>query len=169
MLEFNTISGNRFRYWIMTISEIKNKSCFRWRKYQRHLFLNNNCIALNAETIPTLRYCCITDNQEDYWVTKASTLLLFLWMFIIWHCAPLNIFGLGGIRVPILFGNNLPESDWPFSKDSWSLDAQNPPKMFDFWKFCLSKRSLTHFIRAPLMKFWYFRLSPSHTILGSCF
>ena len=32
------------------------------------------------------------------------------------HCAPLNIFGLGGVRVPILVGNDLPRHDLPCSK-----------------------------------------------------
>ena len=35
------------------------------------------------------------------------------------HCAPLNIFGLGRVRVPFLFGNDLPRSDLP--------DSATPP------------------------------------------
>ena len=31
-------------------------------------------------------------------------------------------------------------------KDLWSLDAQNPPKMFDFWNFLKVERHLTQFI-----------------------
>ena len=35
-------------------------------------------------------------------------------------------------------------------KDSWSLDAQNPPKkVFDLWNFCLSKWRLSGFVRVP--------------------
>ena len=41
---------------------------------------------------------------------------------------PLNIFGLGGVRAPILFENDLLWGIYHIQKDSWSLDAQNPPK-----------------------------------------
>ena len=49
-------------------------------------------------------------------------------------------------RVPILFGNDLPRKDLPYS---WSLDAQKPKKKFNFWNFCLSKRRLTQFVWVP--------------------
>ena len=42
--------------------------------------------------------------------------------------APLNIFGLGRVRVPILFGDDLSMSDLPYTKGF--MDAQNPPKKF---------------------------------------
>ena len=32
------------------------------------------------------------------------------------HCAPLNIFGLGGVRVQFFFENDLPRNDLPYTK-----------------------------------------------------
>ena len=36
---------------------------------------------------------------------------------------PLNIFGLGRVRVPILFGNDLPRSDLPYAKGLQIFDC----------------------------------------------
>ena len=80
------------------------------------------------------------------------------------HCVPLNIFGLGGVRVPILFGNYFPRSDLPYSKGFMKLACPEPSKkMFDFWNFCSSQRRLTRFVRVPhyeilvfLMNFIFF-------------
>ena len=46
---------------------------------------------------------------------------------------PLNIFGLGGVRVPILFGNDLPRNDLSYSKGFMKFGCPEPSKkMFDF-------------------------------------
>ena len=46
---------------------------------------------------------------------------------------PLNILGLGGVRVPILFGNELPMNDRPYSKGIMKFGFLEPSKiMFDF-------------------------------------
>ena len=45
----------------------------------------------------------------------------------------LNILGLGGVRVPILFGNDLPRNDLPYSKGFMKFGCLEPSKiMFDF-------------------------------------
>ena len=45
---------------------------------------------------------------------------------------PLNIFGLGGVRV-LLFGNDFPRHDLPYSKGFMKFGCQEPSKkMFDF-------------------------------------
>ena len=54
------------------------------------------------------------------------------------HCAPLNIFGLGEVRVPTLFRNNFHGSDLPYSK-GFMKDAKNPPKNARFWKLLFVK------------------------------
>ena len=49
------------------------------------------------------------------------------------HCAPLNIFGLVGVRVPIFFGNDLARNDLPYSKGFMKFGCPEPSKkMFDF-------------------------------------
>ena len=66
-------------------------------------------------------------------------------------------FGVGWVRVPILFGNDLPMNDWPYSKGFMKFGCLEPSKsMFDFWIFLLIERRLSKFVRAPLMKFQYF-------------
>ena len=61
---------------------------------------------------------------------------------------PLNIFGLCGIRVPILVGNGLPRHDLPHSEVFMKFGCHKPSKkMFDFWNFCSSNRCLTQFVR----------------------
>ena len=46
---------------------------------------------------------------------------------------PLNIFGLGRVRVPILFENDLPRSDLPYTKGFMKFGCLEPSKiMFDF-------------------------------------
>ena len=46
---------------------------------------------------------------------------------------PLNIFGLGRVRVPILFGNDLPGSDLPYTKGFMKFGCLEPSKKnFDF-------------------------------------
>ena len=63
---------------------------------------------------------------------------------------PLNIFGLGRVRVPILFGNDLPRSDLPYTKGFMKFGCPEPSKkVFDFWNFCSSKWRLTRFVRVP--------------------
>ena len=63
---------------------------------------------------------------------------------------PLNIFGFGRIRVPILFGNYFPRSDLPYTKGFMKFGCPEPSKkVFDFWNFCSSKRRLTRFVRVP--------------------
>ena len=45
---------------------------------------------------------------------------------------PLNMFGLGGVRVPILVGNDLPRHDLPYSKGFMKFGCQEPSKkLFD--------------------------------------
>ena len=47
--------------------------------------------------------------------------------------APLNIFELGRVRVPILVGNDLPWHDLPYSKGFMKFGCQEPSKiMFNF-------------------------------------
>ena len=68
------------------------------------------------------------------------------------HCIvpPLNIFGLGRVRIPILFGNYFPRSDLPYTKGFMKFGCPEPSKkVFDFWNFCSSKCRLTRFIRVP--------------------
>ena len=67
------------------------------------------------------------------------------------HIVPrLNIFGLGRVRVPILFGNDLPRSDLPYTKGFMKFGCPEPSKkVFDFWNFCSSKWRLTRFVRVP--------------------
>ena len=46
---------------------------------------------------------------------------------------PLNIFGLGKVRVPILFGNYLPRSYIPYTKGFMKFGCPEPcKKVFDF-------------------------------------
>ena len=46
---------------------------------------------------------------------------------------PLNIFGLGRVRVPILFGNDLPRSKLPYTKRFTKFGCPEPSeKVFDF-------------------------------------
>ena len=46
---------------------------------------------------------------------------------------PLNIFWLGGVRVPILVANDLPGHDLPYSKGFMKFGCLEPSKkMFDF-------------------------------------
>ena len=46
---------------------------------------------------------------------------------------PLNIFGLGRARVPILFGNYFPRSDLPYTKGFMKFGCPEPSKkVFDF-------------------------------------
>ena len=61
-----------------------------------------------------------------------------------------NIFGLGRVRVQILFGNYLPRSYLPYTKGFIKFGCPEPSKkVFDFRNFCSSKRRLTRFIRVP--------------------
>ena len=70
---------------------------------------------------------------------------------------PLNIFGLGRVRVPILFGNYFPRSDLPYTKGFMKFGCPEPSKkVFDFWNFCSSKRRLTRFVRVPPYEIWVF-------------
>ena len=63
---------------------------------------------------------------------------------------PLNIFGLGGVRVPILVENDLPRHDLPYSKGFMKFGCEDPSKtMFDLSNFISSKRRLTQFERVP--------------------
>ena len=63
---------------------------------------------------------------------------------------PLNIFGLGRVRVPIIFGNYLPRSYLPYTKGFMKFGCPEPSKkVFDFRNFCSSKRRLTRFVRVP--------------------
>ena len=43
-----------------------------------------------------------------------------------------RIYRLGGVRVPFLFGNELPESDLPHSKGFMKFRFPNPRIFFDF-------------------------------------
>ena len=79
---------------------------------------------------------------------------------------PLNIFGLGGVRVPILFGNYLPRNDLPYSKGFMKFGCPEPSKkMFDFWHFCSSKRHLTGFVRVPPYEILVLLISVSNSPL----
>ena len=64
-----------------------------------------------------------------------------IWPSLFWCTRDLNIFGLGGVRVPIIFRNYF-----------WKLLVwmpRNLQKMFDFWNFYSSKGRLTRFVRVP--------------------
>ena len=84
------------------------------------------------------------------WIFKNIyfTLCLVLWIFknihfTLWHIVPppLNVFGLGGVRVPIFFENDLPRNDLPYTKGFMKFWCPEPSKkMFDFWNFCSSMR-----------------------------
>ena len=66
------------------------------------------------------------------------------------HIAPpLNILKLGGVRVPILFGNDLLWNNIPYSKGYMKFGRLEPSKII--FEFCvlLVKRCLTQFVRAP--------------------
>ena len=57
---------------------------------------------------------------------------------------PLNIFGLGRVRVPILLGNYLPRSYLPYTKGFMKFGCPEPSKKcFVFEFFCSSERRLT--------------------------
>ena len=52
----------------------------------------------------------------------------------------LNILGLGGVSVPILFGIDLLWNDLPFSKEFRKFGCLQPSKiMFEFWNFWLAQ------------------------------
>ena len=68
-----------------------------------------------------------------------SRLLTLFWPSLFWcirdlggraHCAPppLNIFGFGWVRVPILFGNDLLRNDLPYSKGFIKFGCPEPSK-----------------------------------------
>ena len=71
---------------------------------------------------------------------------------------PLNILGLGGVRVPILFGNDLLWNNLRYSKGFIKIGCLEPSEiMFDFETFSWSESRLTQFVRVPpFVKFWYF-------------
>ena len=59
---------------------------------------------------------------------------------------PLSILGLGGVRVPILFGNDLPMNDWPYSKGFRKFGCLEPSKItIHFWIFLLVARRSAQF------------------------
>ena len=68
---------------------------------------------------------------------------------------PLNIFGLGGVRVPILFGNDLPRNDLTYSKGFMKFGCQEPSKkcLTLFWGGIASEQ--THY---SVTKFWIYIL-----------
>ena len=60
------------------------------------------------------------------------------------HSAPINIFGLNGVRVPILFGNDFLWNDSPYSKGFMNFGCLEPSKiMFDF-EFFRWSRGVSH-------------------------
>ena len=68
-------------------------------------------------------------------------------------CPPLDIFGLGGFRAPILFGNALLWNDLPFSKGSTKFGYPEHSKiMFDIRNVLLVERRLTQSVRVPPYK-----------------
>ena len=67
--------------------------------------------------------------------------------------------GLGGVRVPILFGNNLLWNDLPHSK-WYKFGCLEPSKIiFDFWNVLLVKRHLTKFVSVPPYEILVFLIS----------
>ena len=59
---------------------------------------------------------------------------------------PLSIYGFGGVRVPILFGNDLPMNDWPYSKGFRKFGCLEPSKItIHFWIFLLVARRSAQF------------------------
>ena len=69
---------------------------------------------------------------------------------------PRNILGLGGVRVPILFGNDFLWNDLPYSKGLMNFGFLEPSNiMFDFW-FFLVERHLAQFVRVPPNEIWAF-------------
>ena len=77
------------------------------------------------------------------------------------HCAPQNNFGLGGVRVPILFGNDLPMNDLPYSKGFVKFGCLEPSKiMIDFWNCLMVERRVTQFVRLTKgSAVWHFGIS----------
>ena len=53
-----------------------------------------------------------------------------IWPSLFWCIRTLNIFGMGGVRVPILFGNDLPMHDFPYSKGFIKFGCQEPSKKY---------------------------------------
>ena len=96
--------------------------------------------------------------QTQTWFSSMSIGFNPIWPGLFWcirdpggHIVPpLYIFGLGRVRVPILFGNDLPRSDLPYTKGFMKFGCPEPSKkVFDFWNFCWSKWHLTRFVRVP--------------------
>ena len=70
-------------------------------------------------------------------IHQHSLLLLTLFVLAYFDVSgtvpPLNIFGLGRVRVPILFGNYFPRSDLPYTKGFMKFGCPEPSKkVFDF-------------------------------------
>ena len=96
-------------------------------------------------------------HQQHLYINSKHSSVNPIWPGSFWCIRdPLNIFGLGGVRV-LLFGNDFPRHDLPYSKGFMKFGWQEPSKkMFPFWNFCSSKRCLTQFIRVLPNELWYF-------------
>ena len=63
---------------------------------------------------------------------------------------PLSILELGGVRVPILFGNDLPRSDLPYTKGFMKFGCPEPSKkVFDFLKLLFVKVAFDPIRKGP--------------------
>ena len=56
------------------------------------------------------------------------------------YVPPLNIFGLGGVRVPILFGNGLPRSDLPYTNGFKKFGCPESSKKFSTFETFVHQR-----------------------------
>ena len=71
---------------------------------------------------------------------------------------PLNIFGLGRVRVPIFFGNYFPRSDLPYTKGFMKFGCPEPSKKSLTFETFISQRGVCPGSQgSPLMKFCFFR------------
>ena len=55
---------------------------------------------------------------------------------------PPNIFGLGRVRVPILFGKDLPRSDLPYTKEFIKFGCPEPSKKFLTFETFVSQKGV---------------------------
>ena len=69
----------------------------------------------------------------------------------------LNKFGLGGVRAPILFGNDLPRNNWPFSKGFMKFGCQEPFKKCLTFETLVRQRVVWPVCKGPPL--WNFGIS----------
>ena len=96
-------------------------------------------------------------HQQHLYINSKHSSVNPIWPGSFWCIRdPLNIFGLGGVRV-LLFGNDFPRHDLPYSKDSWSLDGKNPPKKCLTFETLVRQRGIWPVRKGPPL--WNFGIS----------